>query len=106
MTHPSIRSGALERAIREHGRPQQPAARDLPDWCTASVTYDVDEVLLLEVLCWRPSRSPLEVVGHLADQLSALGWREQAHGPLPWHRPDGVMCSGCWVTWTRGGDRG
>ena len=98
--HSSINRIALRAALSNPGTPQANAAHDLPPWITASLTYDVDEVLLLEVLCWRPGRSPSRVMGEIADHLSALGWREQANGPLPWHRSDGVGCAGGWITWT------
>ena len=95
----TVLSNALDPANR--GKPQPRAAVSLPSWATASVVFDVDGVLLLEVRCWRPNRSPSDLLSALADQLSALHWRELQHGPLTHHRSDGVGCPGAWASWTR-----
>ena len=102
---PRILPGALRAAIADPGTRKEPAAMGLPEWAAASVVYDVDGVLLIEVLSARPSRGVGTVLGHLANSLSEDGWREQQHGALPWTRPDGVGCPGGWITWTRGGER-
>jgi hypothetical protein len=100
---PRINAGALFHARQEPGVPQQPAARGLPEWATASVVWDVDGVLLLEVMSWRPSRSVSRILGDLANSLSEQGWAEEAHGALPWTRPDGVGCPGGWISFVRRG---
>jgi hypothetical protein len=101
---PRILPGAILAAVEDPGAMKVRAAAGLPEWVTASVVYDVDGVLLLEVLSARPSRGVASVLGSLADSLSELGWREQQHGALPWTRPDGVGCPGGWITWSRGGE--
>jgi hypothetical protein len=100
MTYPSIRRAAIDAAKRNPGVPQSTAARDMPAWATASLVWDVDGILLLEVMSWRPGRSCLEVMRHLSDQLAELGWTQlDPAGAMPWHRPDGVICPGLWSTW-------
>lgn len=100
---PSIDGAALKRAHETPGTPQPFGDNQgLPAWCTASLVWDVDGVLLLEVLAWRPGRNPHPIMSDLADQLSALGWKQAPQpsaGPLPWARPDGVTCPGAWSTW-------
>lgn len=103
MLTPTLYRPAMGRVAANPGMPQQAIATDLPDWATASLVYDVDGVLLLEVLCWRPNRNPVPVISALCDGLSALGWGQTAKGALPWTRPDGVGCPGGWVTFVRRG---
>ena len=85
-----------------HGCTLEDVANDLPPWARASLTYDVDGVLMLEVRCLQPHRSPTGIVVDLSDQLSALGWTATANGPMPHVREVSVViCPGAWVTYAK-----
>ena len=102
LMEPTIDAMRLMAAMERKGVSHHPAARDMPRWASAALTYDVDGVLLLEVRVWEPHRNPVPILSTLADDLAELGWRQLGTGgPLPHIRPDGVTCAGAWLTWTR-----
>lgn len=106
MTLPTLDRYALDLAQRGPGTTVGGmTARDLPAWCTAHLTYDVDGVLTLDVRAHRPGRDPSDVHRHLCDQLSELGWSGLQHGPLPHTTRDGLQLVGVWSTWARRGDK-
>lgn len=109
MTLPTLNTSMLRRALHDAGASKHGAARDLPAWATASLTYDVDGVLQLEVLSHRPGRNPGPIMSAIADGLSEAGWTQApapSSGRLPWNRPDGVGCPGVWSAWVRMGVSG
>ncbi len=102
MKTPTINVMALQAALDEPGRCRHQAAFDLPPWVKASMQYDIDHVLMLEVHTDRLDKGPLVTMQTLADQLSELGWKQQAWGPCERTRHDGVNVAFCWSTWVKG----
>ena len=98
---PSLRREAVARAMLAPGKTQRDAANDSPSWASVSVTWDVDAALLIEVTSRRPDQDVGDVMLHLADQLSGLGWTQEAAGTMRYGRPDGVGCPAAWSTWRK-----
>lgn len=95
---PSLKPGAIADAMSKPGHRVENVANDLPPYMSASLVWDVDEVLMLDVRSRRPDKSCAPAMRDLSDQLSELGWVQVAAGPLPHVREDGAMGAGLWVT--------
>ena len=98
---PSLRPEVVDLSMLQPGTTIYAAANDAPRWAAVSVTYDIDEALLLEVAARRPDKDAAAVMLDLADQMSARGWRQEAAGTMRCNRRDGVECRGAWSTWRK-----